>query len=378
LFEAPVLADLARRIEDARQDGERASLPAILRVDRDRPLPLSFAQQRLWFLDQLEPGSAFYNVPAAVRLHGVLDVAALHRTLNEVVRRHESLRTRFVTRDGVAVQEIAAVLEVDLPVLDLSALDDDKRQQQLHAQLQTQATQPFDLSDGPLIRAALMRLGEADHVVTLTLHHIVSDGWSMGVLVHEVAALYEAFERGEASPLRALPVQYADYAHWQREWLSGAVLERQLDYWRGQLGDAPPLLTLPTDRPRPAVQRHRGAMHPFTIDAATTGGLHALARRARGTLFMALSAAFGVLLARHAGQDDICIGTPVANRRHAQTEALIGFFVNTLVLRQRIAGHETFETLLARTREVTLGAYAHQDVPFEQLVEVLRPQRSLG
>jgi amino acid adenylation domain-containing protein len=378
LFEAPVLADLTMRIDDTRCHGGLAALPPLLRVDRDAALPLSFAQQRLWFLDQLEPGSAFYNIPAAVRLHGELDIDALRLTLNEVVRRHESLRTRFVTRDGVAVQEIAASLEMDLSLIDLSRLTDDQRQQRLQAELEMQAAGPFDLAAGPLVRAALFRLGETDHVVSLMLHHIVSDGWSTGVLVRELAALYTAFSRDEPSPLAELPLQYADYAHWQREWLKGDVLDRQLAYWHTQLSGAPALLTLPTDRPRPIMRRHRGAVHGFEIDAATVAGLEALARGVRGTLFMTLAAAFGVLLSRYASQDDICIGTPIANRRHAQTEDMIGFFVNTLVLRQRIDAHASFATLLEQVRETTLGAYGHQDVPFEQLVEALQPQRSLA
>ncbi|WP_186032283.1 non-ribosomal peptide synthetase, partial [Burkholderia gladioli] len=378
LFEAPTVEALAARLDGAPLEAAGAALPAIGRADRDRPLPLSFAQQRLWFLDRFEPGSAFYNISAAVRLRGRLDIDALQRTLNEIVRRHEALRTHFVVHDGTAFQQIAAAHAVDLPCVDGLALPDAERGERLSSELARQAAEPFDLSAGPLIRAGLIRLGAEEHVVTLTLHHIVSDGWSMGVLVREVAALYEAYSQGHASPLPELPIQYADYAHWQRNWLSGEVLEQQLGYWRTQLADAPPLLTLPTDRPRPAVQRYRGTLHHFEIDAATTAGLHGLARRAQGTLFMALTAAFGVLLARHAGQDDICIGTPVANRRHAQTEDLIGFFVNTLVLRQQVRLDETFEALLARTRETTLGAYAHQDLPFEQLVEVMQPQRSLG
>jgi amino acid adenylation domain-containing protein len=378
LFAAPVLADLAVRVDAALQGAADEALPPIGRAPRADGLPLSYAQQRLWFLDCLEPSSAFYNMPAAVRLVGALDVEALTRTLDEVVRRHETLRTRFVERDGRAVQHVEAPRRVELPCLDLSDLPVEQRWQRCKAQLTRQAAEPFDLSAGPPIRARLIRLGEADHVVALVLHHIVSDGWSTGVLVRELAALYSAFSRGEPSPLPELPLQYADYAHWQREWLKGEVLERQLAYWHTQLSDAPALLTLPTDRPRPTMRRHRGAVHGFEIDAATVAGLESLARGVRGTLFTTLAAAFGVLLSRHASQDDICIGTPIANRRHAQTEGLIGFFVNTLVLRQRIDGHASFSTLLEQVRETTLGAYANQDVPFEQLVEALQPRRSLG
>ncbi|WP_255581302.1 condensation domain-containing protein, partial [Caballeronia sp. dw_276] len=378
LFKTPVLADLAAWADEIRRGAMLDMLPPIEPVPRDRSLPLSYAQQRLWFLDQLEPGSTLYNLPAAVRLHGELDVAVLHRTLSEVLRRHEALRTSFVAENGTVQQRIDASPVLDLPVVDLSTLPEAARDISLRMQLNETAGTAFDLSSGPLVRAALVRLGATDHVIALTLHHIVSDGWSTGVLVREVAALYGAFSRGEPSPLPDLPVQYADYAHWQREWLTDDALARQLDYWRAQLTGAPALLTLPTDRPRPAVQRHNGAVYRFDIDAATTVGLQALARRVEGTLFMTMATAFGIVLSRHAGQDDICIGTPVANRRDAQTEDLIGFFVNTLVLRQRIDRRATFETLLARTREAALGAYAHQDVPFEQVVEDLKPQRSLG
>uniref|UniRef100_UPI001641D0FB non-ribosomal peptide synthetase n=1 Tax=Burkholderia gladioli TaxID=28095 RepID=UPI001641D0FB len=381
LFKTPVLADLAAWADEVRRGATPDAQdmpPPIALVPRDQPLPLSYAQQRMWFLDQLEPGSAFYNLPAAVRLHGELDAAVLHRTLNEVVRRHEALRTCFVVENEVVRQQISATPNLALPLVDLSMLPEAARQEALHTQLAAQAAAPFDLSTGPLIRALLVRLDAADHVVALSLHHIVSDGWSTGVLVREVAALYTAFSRGEPSPLADLPVQYADYAHWQRAWLTDAVQERQLAYWRTQLADAPALLTLPTDRPRPPVQRHRGAVHRFDIDATTTAGLQALAKRVEGTLFMALATAFGIVLSRHAGQHDICIGTPIANRRDAQTEDLIGFFANTLVLRQRIDRRASVATLLARTRETALGAYAHQDVPFEQLVEDLKPQRSLG
>uniref|UniRef100_UPI001641065C MupA/Atu3671 family FMN-dependent luciferase-like monooxygenase n=2 Tax=Burkholderia gladioli TaxID=28095 RepID=UPI001641065C len=378
LFEAPVLAELAVWIDAARDNGALVALPPIRPVAREPLSPMSYAQQRLWFLDRLEPGNAFYNMPVAIRLTGALDIDALQRTLDEVVRRHEALRTRFPMVDGVPVQLIMDAAPVALRIEDLTAYDAATRRAIVDQRLADEAEAPFDLSGGPVMRVRLFRLADDDHVVAMTLHHIVSDGWSMGVLIREVAGLYAAFSQGEPSPLPALPVQYVDYAHWQRAWLTGAVLEQQLDYWRVQLADAPALLTLPTDRPRPARQRHRGAAHYFSVDARTTAGLHELGRRAQGTLFMTLAAAFGIVLSRHAGQDDICIGTPIANRRESQTEDLIGFFVNTLVLRQRVHGHESFDTLLKRMRETLLGAYAHQDVPFEQLVEVLQPQRSLG
>jgi amino acid adenylation domain-containing protein len=387
LFEAPTVAQLAQRIEEAQRiseaQGEEGAqaVPAIVpvvRVSGGQPLALSFAQQRLWFLNQLEGQSAFYNMPAAVRLRGRLDVDALGLTISEVVRRHEVLRTRFEAVDGTPVQVIDAQVKLELPLEDLTTLPGEEREAAAQRLAQEEAQRPFDLARGPLLRARLLRVSQEEHIALLTLHHIVSDGWSMGVLVREVAALYAAFVRGEASPLAELPVQYADYAHWQREWLQGEVLDQQLEYWKTQLAGAPALLTLPTDRPRPAAQRYAGATLDFGLDGATTAGLNALARDAQATLFMVLAAAFSVLLSRHAGQDDICVGTPVANRTRSEMEGLIGFFVNTLVLRTQVNGNRPFRELLAQVRETALGAYAHQDVPFEQLVEVLQPSRSLS
>ena len=375
LFEAPTVAELAQRVDRAPR---QSAGPAIAPVSRDTALPLSFAQQRLWFLDQFEPGSASYNIPAPVRLVGDLDVSALTRVLNEIVRRHDALRTTFAMHDGAPVQVIAPALDLALPVTDLSALPHGERDARAEWLAQDEAQTPFDLAAGPLIRARLLRLEAHDHIVLFTVHHIVSDGWSMGVLVREVAALYGAYVQGLPSPLPELPVQYADFAHWQRQWLRGDVLQQQLDYWTGQLADAPTLLALPTDRPRPAVQTYNGAQHAFTIDATTTAGLNDIGKQAHGTLFMTLAAAFNVLLARYSGQDDICIGTPIANRNRAETEALIGFFVNTLVLRTGTGGNPVFTDLLAQVRATALGAYAHQDLPFEQLVEALRPERHLG
>ncbi|WP_255581313.1 condensation domain-containing protein, partial [Caballeronia sp. dw_276] len=267
----------------ARKDGAPASLPSIQPVARDRVLPMSYAQQRLWFLDRLEPGNAFYNMPVAMRLTGALDIDALLRTLDEVVRRHEALRTCFPMVDGAPVQRIEDASAVGLAIEDLTAYDVATRRVILDQRLVDEAGTPFDLTGGPVMRVRLFRLADDDHVVALTLHHIVSDGWSMGVLIRELATLYAAFSRHEPSPLAELPVQYADYAHWQRGWLNGDVLEHQVDYWRTQLADASALLTLPTDRPRPPGQRHRGAAHHFAVDATTTAALHALGRSAQGT-----------------------------------------------------------------------------------------------
>ena len=375
LFEAPTIAQLARSIEHAGREAGARSAPAIVARARTAPAPLSFAQQRLWLLDRMEAASSVYNIGAVVRLAGRLDEAALTRTLNEIVGRHEALRTTFAEVDGAAAQIIAPALALTLARHDLSALPPAEREAKAMWLAQDAAQAPFDLRRGPLLRAGLLRLQPQQHLLHLSLHHIVTDGWSMGVLVAEIGALYGAYAQGQPSPLAPLAVQYADFAHWQRQWLEGAELARQLGYWRGQLAGAPTLLSLPTDRARPQTQSHRGATLPFTVPAAVTAALQALAQRSKGTLFMTLAAAFNVLLARYAGQDDICIGTPIANRQRAELEPLIGFFVNTLVLRTRVDSQAPFERLLAQVRETTLDAYAHQDLPFDQLVDALNPER---
>ena len=345
---------------------------------RAERLPLSFAQQRLWFLDQLEPGSSFYNIPAAVRLHGVLNVAALERTLSEVVRRHEVLRTHFMAVDGEPVQVIEAAAPLQLEVLDLSALEEEAREAEVLRLAQLEASRPFDLWRGPLLRVGLLRLGKEEHVALVTMHHIVSDGWSMGVFINEVATLYAAYVRGEESPLEELPIQYADFAHWQRGWLQGEVLAAQLDYWRAELADAPTVIDLPIDKPRPPVQTYRGAYQPLQLSAALSAQLRDLSRRHGATLFMTLLAAFDLLLCRYAGQEQVLVGTPIANRNRSEIEGLIGFFVNTLVLRGDVRGNPSFSELLRRVRETALSAYAHQDLPFEKLVEELQPERDMS
>jgi len=378
IFEAPTVVGLAERVEAALRAASGLETPPIVPVSRDGDLPLSFAQQRLWFLDQLAPGNLFYNIPMAVRLKGRLDVAALERSLNEIVRRHEPLRTTFETVRGKPVQVIAPELILPLPVVDLTDLPEAEREVEAQRRAQEEVRQPFDLAEGPLLRAQLLKLDEEDHVALLTMHHIVSDGWSMGVLVREIAALYGAFSAGKPSPLPDLPIQYADFAHWQREWLQGEVLETQLDHWKQQLSDSPPVLELPTDRPRPAVQTSQGATQSFTLPKGLSESLKTLGREERATLFMTLLAAFQSLLYRYTGQEDISIGTPIANRTRGEIEGLIGFFVNTLVMRTDFSGDPSFEELLARVREVALDAYAHQDLPFETLVEELQPQRDLS
>ena len=340
-----------------------------------KTLPLSFAQQRLWFLDKLEGPNPLYNMPAAIRLVGQLHVDVLARTLNEIVRRHDALRTSFVAVDGTAVQRIAPQLTLPLEVSDLSALLSAEREARAHWLVQAEAQTPFDLAAGPLIRCSVLRLASDEHIFLLTMHHIVSDGWSIGVLVREIATLYSAYAQGLPSPLGELPIQYPDFAHWQRQWLRGEVLERQVDYWKRRLAHSPSLLELPTDRPRPAIASLHGANVPLVLPSGLGPQLQALSAREQSTLFMTLSAAFSVLLARYSGQSDICIGTPVANRNREEIEGLIGVFVNTLVLRAQVDLNLGFTDLLAQVRQHTLDAYAHQDMPFEQLIDALQPQR---
>jgi amino acid adenylation domain-containing protein len=378
IFEAPTVAALARRIEEARQGGEARERMPLRPAERGSEAALSFAQQRLWFVDQMEGAGAAYHVPGAVRLRGRLDGEALRRALEEIVRRHEALRTVFRVRDAEPLQVVLPPGPLDLPLHDLSALAADEREAALRARVREEARRPFDLAAGPLFRATLVRLGAEEHVLLVGMHHIVSDGWSLGVLHHELEALYGAFHRGEPSPLEALPVQYADYALWQRAYVRGEVLHRQLAWWKARLSGAPALLELPTDRPRPAVQTYRGARRPFHLDGELLRRLESVARGEGATLFMVLLAAFQVLLSKYAGTEDVVVGSPIAGRTRAETEGLIGVFVNTLALRADLSGDPEFREVLRRVREATLGAYEHQDLPFEKLVEELGIERSLG
>lgn len=358
---------------------KRALLETFLEKDQELDsFPLSFAQQRLWFLDQLQPDNCAYNVPAAIRLRGRLDVVALERTFAEISRRHESLRTTFANINGRLIQVIAPTVSFVLPQLDLRSYGESEREAEARRLAVEEARRPFDLARGPLLRVALLQLAEDDNVLLVTMHHIVSDGWSMGVLIREVVTLYEAFSNGRPSPLPELPIQYVDYACWQREWLQGERLERQIGYWREQLNNASAILELPTDKPRPAVQTTNGARRTTTLDQSLMTGLKDLSREARVTLFMILLAAFKALLYRYTGQKDISIGTPTASRNRTEIEGLIGFFVNTLVMRTDLSGDPTFRELLARVRQVALGAYEHQDLPFERLVDGLKPERDLS
>jgi amino acid adenylation domain-containing protein len=378
LFEQSTVSELAASIEQEIEAGHQLQTPPIVAVARDGHAPLSFSQQRLWFLGQLEQSTAAYNILAAMRMIGPLDVGALERSLGEIVRRHESLRTRFVKVDGQPVQLVEDAMPVRFEVTDLSTLPETEWEAETMRLAREEASSEFDLARAPLLRAKLLTRGADDHVALLSTHHIVSDGWSMGVFVRELGALYEAYARGADSPLPELAVQYADYATWQREWLRGEVLERQVGYWKRQLEGAPPVLELPTDRPRPATQSFRGAMLPVAVPQSLTEALKDLSRREEVTLYMTLLAAFKILLWHRSRLTDIVVGTPVANRNRVETEEVIGFFVNTLVLRTDLAGDPSFRELLKRIRETALGAYAHQALPFEKLVEELKPERDPG
>jgi amino acid adenylation domain-containing protein len=376
VFEAPSLQALAARLQAALQAGATPSAPALVAVGRTGALPLSFAQQRLWFLDRLEPDSPFYNIPLALRLEGTLDVDALQRGLTELVRRHETLRTTFAEQEGQAVQLIHPPADFPLPVVELQDLPDAAAEARRLAH--EEAQRPFNLTRGPLMRATLLRLSPRQHVLLLSLHHIISDGWSMSLLVREMSELYQAHVEGRPAALPALAVQYADFSAWQRAWLQGAVLQQQLDWWKQHLAGAPALLELPTDFPRPSNQSFRGASLQVSLPPRLTPALQALARQHGATLFMALLTALDVVLSRHSAQQDVVVGTDIANRHHAGTEDVVGFFINQLALRTRLDDDPTFAQLLDRVRDTTLAAYAHQDLPFEQLVQTLNPERSLA
>ncbi|HEX6910169.1 MAG TPA: condensation domain-containing protein, partial [Longimicrobium sp.] len=376
LFEAPTVAGLAARVDALRRAGEPAP-PPLVPVERTGALPLSLIQERFWFLSSM-PGSGSYVIPAVVRLGGALDVPALERALGEVVRRHEALRTSFGEADGAPVQVIAPFTGFALAVEDVSHLGPDAREAELLGRALDDAGQPFDLAAGPLFRASLLRLADDEHALLLAMHHVVSDGWSLGVFHRELAALYAAYRDGRESPLDALPVQYADYAAWQAAQLRGDVLEAQLAYWRARLAGAPALLELPTDFPRPAVQAYRGGYEHLALGPELLQGLRALGRAEGATLYMVGLAAFQVLLARYGAGEDVVVGSPIAGRTRPEVEPLIGFFVNTLALRTDLSGDPPFREVLRRVRETTLGAYDHQDLPFEKLVAELQPERSLS
>jgi amino acid adenylation domain-containing protein/FkbH-like protein len=378
MFDAPTIADFAELVERAQPGSSGLSIPPLKPTARKGELPLSFAQQRLWFIEQLEPGNPLYNVPVMYRMRGSLNVSALERTINEIARRHESLRTTFRNVDGQPVQVITPELRLPLDVTIVEGSGDEQREAELRRLTRDMAVRPFDLAKGPLLRAALFRIDDEDHVLVIVLHHIVGDGWSESLIAGEIAALYEAFAQGRSSTLPDLAIQYGDFAAWQREWLQGESLDSQANYWRKQLAGAPAVLELPTDRPRPVVQSHRGDIQTHAIPAALLERLRAVSPGEGVTLFMTLLACFQILLSRYSGQEDIVVGSPVAGRNYAEIEPLIGFFVSTLALRTDLSGDPTFRELLARVRQVALDAYAHQDIPFEAVVEYLQPERSLS
>ena len=362
------LSKTKRALLEKRLRGELASSSEALTIPRrpqQGPVPLSFVQRGLWFLDQLVAGSPLYTIPAALQLSGPLNTTALHQSLNALVQRHEVLRTTFVAVDGHPMQVIAPVLTVPLPIVDLSALPNAEREAEALRLANEEVQRPFDLTQGPLMRVLLLQLGAEEYVLLLPIHHIISDGWSLGVLYQELATLYTAFASGTPSPLPDLPIQYADFALWQQEQLQGEARADQLAYWKQQLAGAPTVLDLPADRPHPAVPTYRGSAHLVTLPPGLTEVLKALSRREAVTLHMTLVAAFQTLLYRYTGQDDMVIGSVAAGRTQAELEALIGFFVNTPVLRTDLSGNPTFRELLGRVREVTFEAQAHQEVPFD-------------
>ncbi|MGB4993607.1 MAG: condensation domain-containing protein, partial [Nitrospira sp.] len=377
-FECPTVADLAATVDRVRAEGNGRQVPALTAGRREGPAPLSFSQQRLWFLAQLEPESWLYNLSFGLRLRGPLDVDALRRSFEAVAMRHDQLRTRFLRAEGRPVQvtaesptlpferqfaDPAPGVSLDQYVADLAA---------------DEARRPFALEGSLLWRVKLVQLSEQDHLLLVTLHHAIADGWSLNLLLSDMVAAYGALRADQPVPLMTSTLQYADYAQWQRGWMTGDVLERELEYWKRTLAGAPSMLSLQPDHPRPIVQTFRGARHTFTVSQELTSTLQTLGRRQGTTLFMTLLAAFQVLLHRYSGEVDLSIGTPIANRTSLETEELIGFFVNTLVLRTDLSGNPRFVDLLERVRETVLGAQAHQDVPFEQVVDALKPERDLS
>jgi amino acid adenylation domain-containing protein len=380
LFEKPTVAGIAAAIEAAGREEAGLVAPPVVPVPRDLPLACSFAQQRLWFLDKLLPGDPAYNIPVAVRFQGPMDRGLLGLALTELTRRHESLRTTFAAAPGgQPVQVVAAAPAAAVPPLvDLRGLPAERRESEAHDRLAEESLVAFDLARGPLLRPCLFRLDDEEVLLYFAVHHIICDGVSIAILLRELVTLYGAFARGAGSPLAKLPVQYADFAAWQRAWLQGEVLEKQVSYWRQQLAGAPAVIELPTDRPRPAVQSSHGARRHFRLPAALVQDLAVLGRRERCTPFMTFQAAFNALLGRYSGQEDVLVGWPIAGRNRAELEGVIGFLANILVLRTDLRGEPGFRQLLARVREASLGAYAHQDLPFEQLVEELRPERHLS
>ncbi len=385
IFLVPTVAEFAEHVEQlwpelkkAAPKAFRMAIQPIEQVPRQQKLPLSFGQQRLWFLDQFEPNSALYNMPVALHLKGRLDIRILELAINEIIRRHEILRTVFIDSDGKAQQVVLPALKLQIPVIDLRHLPPSEQHSEAKRFANQESQVPFNLSTGPLIRAKLFQLRDDEFIFVLTLHHIIVDGWSIGIMLREISSLYEAFLDGEDSPLPDLTIQYADFAYWQRQWLQTDIFKDQLQYWKTKLAHCNAMLQLPTDRPRPAFTSFRGDRHFIRISEQLTSQFKQLCEQEQVTQFMGLMAVFQTLLSRYSNQSDICVGTPIANRPRAELENLIGFFVNTLVIRTNFSNQPTFREALQRVRQTAIEAYAHQDVPFEMLVDELQPQRDLS
>ena len=372
------MSETTKRIGELPPEARRELLAKMLREraqQKPKSAPLSFSQERLYFLERLYPGSSVYNIPMPIRL-GPLNIDVLKRSLNEMARRHEVLRTTFTAVEGKPVQVIAPTPNVELPVTDLSALDPAAREAEVGRLAHEDARRPFDLAQGPVMRAAVVRLAEQDHFLLLSMHHIVSDGWSMGIFFRELWTIYQAFQAGQPSPLPELAMQYADFATQQRKELQGPAYTALCDYWKQQLAGTPQLLSLSISKPRPPLQTYLGANISFSISRTISEALRAISKKERATLFMTLLAAFAILLHRYSRRTDVVVGTPIAGRNRAAIEGLIGFFVNSLVLRVDLNNDPTFRELLGRVRTLTLAAYDHQDLPFEKLVEEVQPERN--
>ncbi len=376
IFDSPSIAELASRMDAARREEQGMVPPPITPVPRNEDLPLSFAQERLWVLDQIEPNNPLYNIPRTLRMRGPLRVDALEGAINEIVRRHESQRTTFTVKDGNPVQIIASELSIPMIVRDLTSLPDGSREAEARRIAVEEAMCPFDLSTPPLVRAHLLRLAPEDHVLQLTMHHIVSDAWSAGIFLQELGVLYEAFSMGNSSPLPELKVQYADYAAQERSWLKGEVLEKQLAFWRERLKGVPSVLELPLDRERPQARTFAGGCEMLHVPADKLIALKDLARQEGATLFMALMAIYQTMLSKYSGAEQIVVGTDLANRTMPETERMIGFFINLLAVRTDLSGNPTFRALLGRVRNGLLESYAHQEVPFPKIVQEVQPERS--
>jgi len=376
VFESPSIAELARRMDTARREEQGLLPPPIKPVPRTGEMPLSYAQERLWVLDQIEPNNPLYNIPRALRLRGPLQVDALERAINEIVHRHESQRTSFTKAGDHPVQVIAPSVALSLDVQGLTSLPAEHREAEARRLAMAESVRPFDLTKAPLVRAMLVRIGPEDHVLQLTMHHIISDAWSAGIFLQELTALYESFRAGRPSPLPELKVQYADYAAQERDWLQGKVLETQLAFWRDQLKGLPSVIELPLDRPRPQARTFAGDCEMLHIPAEKLAGIKALAQDEGATLFMALMALYQAMLSKYSGDEQIVVGTDLANRTMPETERMIGFFINLLAVRLDLSGNPTFRELLARAREGLLESYAHQEVPFPKIVQEVQPERS--